>query len=67
MIVTEFTKSALAYRRDQRRMAAAGYIFISEPIWQLRRGASWDRKIIDVKIGADRQSVWVKLDGELKT
>ena len=67
MIVTEFTRSTLAYRREQRVMRKQGWIYHGEPIWQLVRGASRGVKIIDAKPGVDGKGVWLKLDGELKT
>jgi hypothetical protein len=60
MLVTDHTRRALAYRRQKKQLLAEGYEYVSEPIWELHRGARWRERIVDVKISTDGQSLYVK-------
>lgn len=67
MLVTEFSRRAIAVRRDERRMRAAGYVRVGEgggDLWQLHRGSRVGHVITDVKIAADQISVWVKIEAQ---
>ncbi|CEJ15959.1 hypothetical protein BN1110_06310 [bacterium YEK0313] len=63
MKVSARTRRALAVRREQRRMWAAGYQ-LCEPDWRLLRGGKIGKVIIDAKINIDRTHIWFKI-GEL--
>lgn len=65
MIVTPFTREALAVRREQLVMERAGYRKC-EPFWEIHRGAFLERRIVDVKISCDGRYVWAKLDVPLE-
>jgi hypothetical protein len=60
MKVTEFTRCALASRREARRMTAAGYR-LCETDWEILRGGKWDQVIVDAKVSVDRKYVWTKI------
>lgn len=61
MKVTAFTRSALAVRREDRRMKALGYRK-HETDWEIHRGLGMtDQVILDAKISADGQYVWTKI------
>lgn len=64
MKVTQFTKDVLRIRRERRRLFAAGYEEIGETggmLWELHRGFRIGHEIIDVVIGPDRRTVFVKV------
>lgn len=60
MKVTEATRSALAIRREERRMRAAGYRR-HETDWEIHRGFLWRERIVDARISVDGKYVWTKL------
>ena len=60
MIVTEWTRKALAVRRQARTLEAAGYRR-HETDWEIHRGARYREVITDVQISADGKYVWTKL------
>lgn len=60
MIVTEWTKEALAVRRQARRLEAAGYRR-HETDWEIIRGDRYREVITAVEISADGKHVWIKL------
>ena len=55
-----FVKRVLAYRREKRRMTAAGYRQ-HETDWEILRGGRMREVIVDAVISADGKSVWTKL------
>jgi len=60
VLMTAFTRSALAHRRERKRMESEGY-FNVEVDWRLDRGLGMTHgRLIDVKIAADGKRVWVK-------
>ena len=66
MKVTEFTRAALACRREARDMVKQGWERIDEnggKLWQLHRGYRVTHRIADVRIAADGKTLWVKTDG----
>lgn len=63
MKVTDFTRRALAVRRDRRDMIAAGWEFVGEgggKLWELYRGYRYTHRISDVRIAADGKALWIK-------
>lgn len=62
MIVTEFTKRALAMRRESKRLIALGYR-LHETDWEILRGGRHRERIVDAKISADGKHVWTLLSG----
>lgn len=65
MLITEFSKRAIAARREERQMRTAGYERVGEgggELWQLYRGARVGHIITDARIAADQISVWVKIE-----
>jgi hypothetical protein len=65
MKVTDFTRKALAVRRDIRDMEAAGY-HRTEVDYRLHRGSFEDqrRRLEDVRIAADGKHVWYKISDD---
>lgn len=64
MKFTDFTRSALAVRRDARGRKHGGWLQVNEnggPLWRLQRGDLWHCRITDVAIAADGKSLWVKV------
>jgi hypothetical protein len=61
MIVTEYTKKALAYRRQKRKMEEQGFIRLAEPYWPIIRGDQVGRRITKVMISTDGTSLYIKL------
>lgn len=59
MKVTAITRAVLAFRREERRLKAAGYV-LREIVAPHTSGR--DRVIVDVQIACDRKHVWVKLE-----
>jgi len=67
MKVTDFTRRALATRRDKRDMLAQGWEFVGEGggnLWELYRGVRWRQRIVDVRIAACGKALWVKTEGK---
>ena len=60
MIVTDFTKEALAFRRQAKQLEVEGYRR-HETDWEILRGARCDEKIVDVKISVCGKYVYTKL------
>lgn len=60
MKVTDYTRKALAGRRERRDMERAGYR-LHETDWEVLRGHKFDQEIVDVRISFDRKHVWTKL------
>jgi hypothetical protein len=60
MKVTEVTKRALAVRREERRMEAAGYRK-NETDWEIHRGARRGERIVDAKVSVCGGYVWTKI------
>lgn len=58
--MTRFSRDALAYRRERKKMESDGY-FSAEVDWRLDRGLGTTHgHLLDVKIAADGKRVWVK-------
>lgn len=69
MRVTEFTRSALAVRRDFRDREREGWEYIDEhggKLWELHRGGRYDQHIIDVRIAACGKALWIKTAKEAR-
>ncbi len=68
MKVNAATRRALKWRREKRDMVAKGYRQSDEIVWQINRGGWQDKKIADVSVAADGNSIWYRLvdreDGE---
>jgi hypothetical protein len=67
MQITEFTRNALAIRRQMRDLHDKGYERIScahgiGNLWELDRGYRYQCKIVDAVIGFDGKSVFVKVE-----
>jgi hypothetical protein len=60
MKVTDFTRRALAYRREDRRMTKLGYRRC-ETDWEIHRGGREHEVIVDARISCDGKYVWTKL------
>lgn len=60
MIVTDLTRSALAIRREDRRMKQAGYRK-HETDWEIHRGHLIGQRIADAKISVCGRYVWTKI------
>lgn len=60
MKVTEFTRRALAFRRERRDLEAQGYC-MHETDWEIHRGGKEDEVIVDAKISIDGKYVYTKL------
>lgn len=60
MLVTNFTKRALAVRREDRSLRSQGYRK-RETDWEILRGTRYDEVILDVKISVDGKHVWTKI------
>jgi hypothetical protein len=60
MLVTDFTRKCLAFRREKRRLEAAGYRQ-HETDWEIHRGFLWDHVIVDAKVSVDGKYVYTKL------
>ena len=62
MRVTNFTRRALAVRRDDRDMTAKGYAKVGPWVgilWDLSCGVRSNHRITDVRIHADGKQLWV--------
>jgi hypothetical protein len=67
MLVTDFTRRAIAYRRQRRDLLAKGYEQITckfgvGDLWQLDRGYRYDWRLTDCVLGVDGKSVYVKAE-----
>lgn len=60
MKVNKFTKRVLQYRRETKKMNAAGFVLV-EPDWEIMRGSRQDEVVLDVKICCDRKHIWVQI------
>lgn len=60
MKVTEFTKRALAYRRESKRMTLLGFRR-HETDWEIHRGARQNERIVEAVISGDGMYVWTRL------
>lgn len=60
MIVTDFTRQALASRRQAKRLGAAGYQR-HETDWEIIRGGRYREVIVDVQIDVGGKHVWTKI------
>jgi hypothetical protein len=63
MRVTEFTRSALAVRRDFRDREREGWEYVGElggKLWELHRGGRIRQRIVDVRIAACGKALWIK-------
>ena len=64
MRVTEFTRDALAHRRERRDLEAAGWERMAEggaPLWELYRGPRQRCRIAEARVGADGKTVWIRV------
>lgn len=69
MKVTQLTRDALAYRREEREYERKGWERIGEgggKLWELYRGWRFRHRITDVAISVDGKSLWVKIDAVSK-
>ena len=57
MIVSDYTRRALAVRRERRKLTALGYR-LHETDWEIVRGGRYRERIVDAKISADGKHVW---------
>lgn len=67
MKVTDFTRRALACRREKRDYEKRGWERVGEnggKLWELHRGYRYNHKIVDVAISVDGRSLWVKIEKE---
>lgn len=64
MKVTQWTREALAVRREERDMKKRGYNK-HETDWEIHRGSDIGKVIVDVKISVDGLYVYTKI-GEQK-
>lgn len=63
MKVTEFTRHALAVRRDERDALKQGFEMVGEnggKLWELYRGGRYQHKITDVRIAKSGKALWIK-------
>ncbi len=60
MIVTNFTRRALAFRREERTLLAQGYRR-HETDWEIHRGGRWRDVIVDAKVSVNGKYVYTKL------
>lgn len=63
MIVTGWTRRALAVRREERRLIPLGYRR-HETDWEIIRGGRYRERIVDAKISADGRHVWTLIGSE---
>lgn len=64
MRVTDFTRRALAYRRQERDMKRRGYEQITctfgiGNLWELDRGGRQNWRLTDAVLGVDGKSIYV--------
>ncbi len=60
MLVTDRTRRALAYRREQRHLEGLGYRQ-HETDWEIIRGGRTNERILDAKISIDGKHVYTKI------
>lgn len=60
MIVTEFTRRALAFRRERRDLEAAGWRISEADQWEIHRGWRYGEVIAEVKISVCGKYVYTK-------
>ena len=60
MKVTDFTRRALAVRREARNLERQGYRK-HETDWEILRGARYREVIVDARISVDGKHVWTKI------
>lgn len=60
MKVTDFTRRALAVRREKRDMARKGYVR-HETDWEIHRGGRIGDRIVDARVSVDGLYVYTKL------
>lgn len=60
MKITAFTKRALAFRREARRLEALGYRR-HETDWEIHRGGRQGEVIVDAKVSVCGKYVYTKL------
>jgi hypothetical protein len=63
MIMNEFARRALAYRRFAEQAKAEGYVALSEngdPLWRFQRGGWVQYEITDVRIAPGGHQLWIK-------
>ena len=63
MRVTDFTRRAIAIRREARDMERAGWRRIYEPCWQIVRGGD-RRHIVDARVSVNGYQIWYRLSDE---
>ena len=64
MLVSQFTKDTLHYRRAVKSFVEAGFIKVSEnghPLGKLNRGAWYNLRIDQVQIAPGGHELWIKL------
>jgi len=64
MLVTDLTRQTLSRRRTVKDWLREGFEEVNESggkLWQLKRGARQNQKIIDVRISPDGKSVFVRI------
>lgn len=64
MLVNEFVRRALRYRKDHVRMRAAGWEITSDFDWRLNRGGLMNKRIAEVKIAEGGKEVWYRLEDD---
>jgi hypothetical protein len=62
MKVTDQTRELLAFKRQERKLLAAGYR-MHETDWEIHRGMRYNERIVDVQISTDGKFVYTKLSG----
>jgi hypothetical protein len=63
MIMNEFARSALAYRRFAEQAKDDGFVVLSEngdPLWKFIRGGWGKYEITDVRIAPGGHQLWIK-------
>ena len=64
MKVTDWTRRALAYRRERRDLPKQGWEYVGErggSLWEIHRGVRYRERITDVRIACDGKALWVKI------
>jgi hypothetical protein len=62
--VTDFTRRALAWRKEQRDLSRAGWTCTSDFDWRLTRGDLQHKRIAEVQISSDGKQVWYRLEDD---
>lgn len=55
--MTDWSRRAIAVRREDRRLRALGYRR-HETDWEIVRGGRYTERIVDARISADGKYVW---------